>query len=243
MSETAIQSQDLSDLPPEVQATLVDLLPRLLSAIPGITTIALFGSAAEGRMRRASDVNLIVVADNFKQGFEKIHGDLSLAHAAQVRIMFVSTKELPGAAELFAVKFQDIKRRHRLLFGADPFKDLALKQEAIRFRLRQTLLNVILRQRGLFAMNGDKADRLTRVIAELAGPLRGIAAAFLAVQGKELSPRAALIEVAATLNASSAVEQISNAREKLGLDLQTAIKTHQELLDLCEALLTRVESV
>ncbi|MBL8020914.1 MAG: nucleotidyltransferase domain-containing protein [Leptospirales bacterium] len=243
MREIAIQSQNLSDLPPEVQATLADLLPRLLSALPGITTIALFGSAAEGRMRRASDVNLIVVADDFKQGFEKVHGELSLAHAAQVRIMFVSSRELQGAAELFAVKFQDIKRRHRLLFGTDPFKDLTLKQDAIRFRLRQTLLNLILRQRGLFAMNGNKADRMTRVIAELAGPLRGIAAAFLSLQGKDLNPREALVAVAASMNAGAAVEQISVAREKLGLDLKTAVHTHTQLVDLCEALLAKVESL
>lgn len=243
MTESNLATQ-LADLPQEVQATLLDLVPRIIEAIPGVSSIVLFGSAAEGRMRQVSDVNLVVMAQHFNQGFEKIHRDLNLAHAAtQIKIMFLADAELARASELFAVKFQDIKRRHRVLSGVDPFVNLEINRSAIAFRLRQTLMNLILRHRALFAMNGHQADRLTRTIAEIAGPLRSIAAAFMSLQGKDLSPRQALIELAATMDASFAVSQISNAREKQGLDLTTASKTHSELLVLAEKLLLRVEAL
>ena len=52
-----------------------------------------------------------------------------------------------AAAEAFAVKFGDIGRRHRMLHGVDPFEALTASRAATIARLRQVLLNQLLRLR------------------------------------------------------------------------------------------------
>jgi hypothetical protein len=59
--------------------------------------------------------------------------------------------EFPHAASAFAVKFSDIARRHRVLYGDDPFANLAIPRERLLARLLQVLLNLRLRLLSTYA--------------------------------------------------------------------------------------------
>ena len=186
---------------------------------PDLRSIVLFGSAAEDRLRPTSDVNLIFVLHRFDPAaVDRLRGDLLLARAA-VRLdpMFLLSGEIDAAAAAFAVKFDDLRRRRRVLFGDDPFAGLAIDREAMRRRAEQVLLNLEMRLRRAYALEGGRDESLTRSVAEAAGPLRAAAATVLELRGEAVaSAREALAAFATTLDdpALSAVpERIRQARE------------------------------
>ncbi len=66
MSVDRIPPQLLEDLPRPVAEVLEEFVAALLEASgPQLDSVILFGSAAEGRLRPTSDVNLLVVATGF----------------------------------------------------------------------------------------------------------------------------------------------------------------------------------
>ncbi len=205
------------DLPAGVRDVLADFLQSLVADIgPQLKSVVLFGSAAEGRMRPTSDVNLLVLADCIDESrLGALREPLRSARAAVgLTVMFVEESEFSDACEAFALKFADIKSRHVVLYGGDPLAESQIPRAAAVRRLRQVLLNLKIRLRERYALDGDMNDRIAAVLADLTGPLRVSAAALLALQdGRERAPKPALEEFcreprwAACLGALSAVHR------------------------------------
>ena len=164
-----------------------------------LLSITLFGSAAEGRLRPSSDVNLILVLKRFDQAAaDAVSEPLRTAHAAiLLEVMFILESEIALAAGSFAVKFADIETRHEVLFGKDYFTDLEIPVDALKFRVRQVLANQVLRLRESYVLNSPQDEQLSRIIAGAAGPLRAAAMTLLKLQGRSApSPKEALQLVA-----------------------------------------------
>jgi len=150
---------------------------RRTRSAPDLPSVTLFGSAAEGRLRPSSDVNLILVLKRFDQAAaDGLSDALRTAHAAiMLEVMFILEAEVPLAAEAFAVKFSDIETRHEVLFGNDYFSDLDIPIDALKFRVRQVVANQVLRLREAYVLNSQQDEELSRIIAGVAGPLRSAA--------------------------------------------------------------------
>jgi hypothetical protein len=139
-----------------------------------------------------------VVADGLTlEKLDAIRGTfLTGRSAAGLTVMFVEKAELPRAMEAFAVKFTDIKARHRVLYGNSPLESLEITREATARRVRQVLLNLTLRLREQYVIDGEHEERLARIVADLTGPIRACAATLIALKdGRTLAPKAALEEV------------------------------------------------
>lgn len=205
----------------EVLAELVQNAVRTFGA--NLLSVVLFGSAAEHRWRPSSDVNLLLLLERFEPDeADAFREPLRTAHTAiRADAMFLLRAELPDAAELFAVKFWDIRSRHRVLHGADPFAQLAISDAALRLKLREVLLNLALRLRERYVRLSLREEQLVPVITDAAGPLRVAAAALLALQGQSVaSPREALERVAASahdVEFLAAVGSLHAARQALKL--------------------------
>jgi predicted nucleotidyltransferase len=175
-----------------------------------LVAIVLFGSAAEGRLRETSDVNLIVVLSKVDPERLKAIGDAyRLAHAAiRLSAMFIRESEIAVASDAFAVKFADIAARHVVLEGRDPFAGLTISREAQRRRLHQVLVNLVLRLREHYALASKYEDQLARAAADAVGPLRAAAATLLTLEsGAPAEPRAALDRLAADMGKTAALEE------------------------------------
>jgi predicted nucleotidyltransferase len=210
-----------------------------------LRSVVLFGSGADGRLRATSDVNVMFVLAAFERArVDALRDTLRLAQAA-VRLapMFVREDELAPAAEAFAAKFADVRRRRRVLWGEDVFARLAVPREAEVARLRQVLLNLVLRLRAEYALKSLREEQLALVIAEAAGPLRACAASLVALEGRDdLAPKDALARLAASARPDGfgdALERLSQARESRHLPAGVAAPTLFALLDLAEALRAR----
>jgi predicted nucleotidyltransferase len=91
-----------------------------------LRSVILYGSGAEGRLRPTSDINLVLVLSSFDPAKAiAVRSQFSYAESAgRLTAMFLLESEVVSAVELFAQKFSDILRRHRVLYGPDPFAGL-----------------------------------------------------------------------------------------------------------------------
>lgn len=192
------------DLPPAV-VTILQEFVATLTATMTLESVLLFGSAAEGRLRATSDVNLLVIASDWTlEQLDAVRLPLRSGRAAAgLTVLFLKSPEVAAAVESFAVKFADIKARHQVLFGHSPFDSMQITRDSALRRVQQVLLNLELRLRERYAMEGDHEERLEQLIADATGPLRASAATLVNLQdGRTLAPKAALEELFASRQSS-----------------------------------------
>ena len=241
---------DESGLPQEVSQALRDFVDAVKSTLgPDLVSVVLFGSAAEGRMRATSDVNLILVLARFERSrIDALREPLRSAHALiRLEAMLILEAEVPAAIEAFAVKFADIHERHRLLHGKDVFAGLQPSRNAMLVRLRQILLNFILRMRERYAIVSLREEQLATVVADAAAPLRSAAALILKLEGRATQPpKAALETLAAEIDTPkfrAALAALSRAREEAQLPPGAGADTTLALIELAQALRERAEKL
>src|SRR4051794_10506913 len=190
--------------------------------------VVLYGSAAEGRMRATSDVNLIVVLYRFDQKkANALREPFRFAQAAiDLKVMFLLDGEISDATQEFAQKFADIRKRHAVLFGDDPFAALDIPRAALVRRVQQVLLNLTLRLREMYVERSLREEQAALTLAEVTGPLRTSAAAILELErGEALAPKEALESVVRHLGREDLIAllpQLSEAREQRALPAGTA---------------------
>lgn len=185
-----------------------------------LRAIVLYGSAAEGRLRATSDVNLMFVLRRFdEEKANHFREPFRFASAAvDVNAMFVLEKELDLATREFAQKFADMQRRHVMLYGDDPLTHVNISREALVRRLQQTLLNLTMRMRELYLARSLREEQCALTIAEATGPLRASAASILELEGRgTLAPKEALYTFVHDLGPSDFIDllpHLSEARER-----------------------------
>lgn len=233
---------DTLNLPAPVGRFLGEFVEAANAALGAdLVSIVLYGSAAEGRMRATSDVNLILVLKKFEaSSIERLRQPLRLANAAvKLGAMFLLESEIGLAAESFAVKFADIAHRRKVIFGADPFAQIAVPRHALIIRLKQVLFNLILRLRSQYASRGLREEQLALVVADAAAPLRAAAASLLELEGKPAaSPKEALERFASSTGGdwSADLARLSEAREQRVLPPGAAGPAVLRLLELARRL-------
>jgi len=248
MSETMVTTS-APGLPPVVERTLRDLVGAAVAAFGAeLKAVVLYGSAAEGRLRATSDVNVIVVLGAFeREAAGRIREPLRVAQAAAaVKVMFLLDSEIEDALESFAAKFADVLQRRRVLHGTDVFAGRSVPRAAEIAGLRQGLLNLALRLRAAYAERGLRGEQLALVAANAAGPLRTYARDLLELEGRPApSPKEALERAAASLGGDWAdtLARLSEARETRALPPGVAGPVVFRLIDLTLGLRARARSL
>ena len=239
-----------TDLPADVATALTAFVSSATASLNSdLHSIVLFGSAAENRLRPTSDVNVAVVLRAFDAERIAALSETLLAARAAVRlnVMWLLEDEIPHAAEAFAVKFADIVRRRRVLHGRDPFQNVSVPREMAIARLRQVLMNLIMRLRASYAIHSQHEERLAAMVAEAAGPLRASAAEILELEGSPApAPREALETIARTIPGArwdQVFAAIREARQTRAVEPGTAGPVLLRLIDLAGHLLARTAAL
>ncbi|MEP7330389.1 MAG: nucleotidyltransferase domain-containing protein, partial [Betaproteobacteria bacterium] len=188
-----------------------------------LVSIILFGSAALGRLRATSDVNVLVVIRDWKpERTDRLREPLRTA-IARIRLapLFIRSDELHDAALAFADRFSDILRRRRVLYGEDAVDGIVIPRAALIARERQSLLNNIVRLRQTYLVRSLRPEDAALAVAEMAGPLRGSAATLLELSGRGVfEPKEAL---------QVFVEGTRDASLTTVLDTMSAVREEREL--------------
>lgn len=175
-----LQKQSLID------TTLNDFVGELQTLMgANLISVVVFGSAATGQWRSTSDVNVMVVVNQFNaEALHAIREPLRLAQAlVQLHVMFIQEDELQPAANAFTLKFSDILARHKILHGANVLASIHISREDIIATLQQSLLNFQLRGREHYLVKSLREEQLTQLISDAAAPLRNGAAALRQLHG------------------------------------------------------------
>ena len=248
MNEPIALQNRLADLPSDIGRILSEFVDAARAAFAGdLRSIVLFGSGAEGALRPTSDVNIVVVLAAFDpEKAAALRGAFRTAHAAaNLSAMYILHSEVAAAAEAFAQKFADIERRHRVLYGDDPFAGLAVPRDALVRRLNQVLLNLTLRLRAAYIERGLRAEQLAHVIADVAGPIRTCAANLLALEGDAPpSPKEALERLTRSFEEpdwSEVLASLTRARQGDTLPAGDADRTLTRLIELTDRLRKRAQ--
>ena len=234
------QLTDLADNVTRIITSFVDITTQVCS--DNLVSIVLYGSAAEGRLRPTSDVNLIIVTKSFEVSqINQLRDELRIGYAAiHLNVMFILESEIPVASEAFAVKFTDILSRHRILHGIEPFTHIEISRAATLQRLKQVVVNLMLRLRERYALVSLREEQLIPIIADSAGPIRACAVSILTLQGeKPNSPKEALQALTSHLpqhDWTAILANMSLARERQELVPGDAVKTVLGLLDLLQTM-------
>jgi hypothetical protein len=241
---------DTSDLPVEVEQSIRAFVDGAKAAFESdLVAAVVYGSAAEGRLRATSDVNLLLVLKRFDRSHaDRLREPLRVAHAAvQLNAMFLLESEMPAAMEAFAVKFADIVARHRVVHGSDPFANLALPRDAVIRRLKQVLLNQQVRLRERYVLLSLREEQLALVIADAAGPLRASAASLLHLEGHDApAPKEALDQVVKDMqdaSLSATLQDLSTAREDRRLAHGKSSSALMGLIEITRQMRERVEQL
>jgi predicted nucleotidyltransferase len=237
-------------LPAQVKQVLDDFLQAAKESFGrDLLSVVLYGSAAEGKLRATSDVNLVLVLSSFEQSkADPLRAPLRVAHAAiQLRPMFLLKEEIPAAANSFASKFADILRRRVILLGEDPFSALTISREIQILELKQQLLNQILRLRASYVSRSLRPEQLNFVLASAIGPLRSSAASFLELQGRSAAPPHGVLELVGSelglANWPQAFALLSAVNESRILPPADAARLFFLILDLTCRMYSRAEAL
>ena len=202
------------NLPPDIAAMLEEFREKSVEAYgDSLKSLLLFGSAAEGRLRATSDVNIVMVfshldLDRVKAWRSQVE---LLVAAIDLQPLILLEDEIAAAAEAFAVKYFDILHRRRVLHGTDPFATLKISDEALQRRVSQVLLNLALRLRHTMFFGND-AGR-THALVDAIGPMRASAVALQELTHQPLKePREALLSFAEQHGATALIEQLQTLR-------------------------------
>lgn len=207
-----------------------------------LAAAVVFGSAADGTLRETSDVNLMLILTSFnQQKADQVREALRLSRAAvDMHVMFIIETELPTAVKAFALKFSDIKLRHRILYGKNLFSALSVAREDLIANAKQILLNFQLRTREQYMLVSLREEQLVSLIADAAAPLRTSAVALRQIRNEaHVNAKEALEVFVSKLDDdgfSSALKNMSHARETANLSPGVAAGVLIKLLELSHLL-------
>jgi predicted nucleotidyltransferase len=236
---------------PEVIRRVLDEFTAAAESAFGadLRAVVLYGSAVENQLRATSDVNVLLVLTEFSAAkADRLRESLRTAQAAiRLTPMFLLEREIVSAAAAFSVKFADIRRRHRVLYGTDPFAELPIPREAQLNRLRQVLLNLVLRLREAYMIRSLREEQAALAVADAAGPLRSCGALMLELEGRAVgSGDDALRIVAASLDVpewGDVLEDLAKVRECRALPPGAAPQSLLQTIALAERMLARVQTL
>jgi predicted nucleotidyltransferase len=227
----------MQDLPPDIAVTLEEFRAKSVEAFgDSLKSLLLFGSAAEGRLRATSDVNIVMVFSHLDLGRVKAwRPQVELLVAAiNLQPLILLEDEIAAASEAFAVKYFDILHRRRVLHGTDPFATLKISDDALQRRVSQVLLNLALRLRNTLLLGND-AGR-THALVDAIGPLRASAVALQELTRQPLTePREALLSLAAKHGATALIEQLQTLRISGDPVVADSTRLLGELIDFIRA--------
>jgi hypothetical protein len=132
-----------------------------------LLAVFLYGSAAAGEhVPDHSDINVGVVlrhvrSDGLRKASGRIRAWQRLGFATPV---FMDTDFLRDALDVFPIEFQDMRDRHRMLFGPDLLADLQISEHHLRRQCEQELRGKLLKLRQTYVESAHNPEGLGTVL-------------------------------------------------------------------------------
>ena len=181
----------LGALPPQVRDRLEAFRHGLRDAIGDkLDALLIFGSVAYGTWNEStSDVDvMIVLREDGRDVLDAIGHAVRLArYAARIEAMILRRDEIPRAADVFPLLYDDVRECNILLAGEDPFVDLHVSDRHRRLRIEQELREARIRLRRMVADSDRGAAGLREIVRRKLKQLRSPLRALMRLRGEEVA--------------------------------------------------------
>lgn len=181
MSEPTSSAQ-ARELPTAVRTRLDQLASELRDQLgDNLISLVVFGSAARGGWKAGhSDVDLVLVLrQSSPDVLLSISNTLTVARTSlRFEAIILTADEIPRAADVFPLFYDDIRGCHVLLAGSDVFADLEIADHHRRLRVEQELreMQIRLRRAVVDSMGAPHplAGAIERKLKQVRGPLHAL---------------------------------------------------------------------
>jgi predicted nucleotidyltransferase len=154
--------QDDSSLPAPVREGLTKLCGQLQDALgERLIAVVLHGGLARGEYApHSSDVNVMLVLR--EATVEEL--DMAMSPVRQgmrdfrLSVMVVTEEGLRRSTDVFPIKFLDMQKHHRVLWGKDPLADLQIDSAHLRLRCEQEIKNLLYKLRHFYLQRGSRPE-------------------------------------------------------------------------------------
>jgi hypothetical protein len=88
----------------------------------------------------------------------------------RVSSLVLGLNEIMDSADVFPIRFLDIKQYHKLLYGKDIFEDLVIETKHLRYELERQVRNINMRLRQMYMhSNYTAAELRDMIVSDLSG--------------------------------------------------------------------------
>ncbi|HEY3821570.1 MAG TPA: nucleotidyltransferase domain-containing protein [Polyangiaceae bacterium] len=231
---------ELAALGTEIRERLTALEGALTKELgDGLVSIVVYGSAARGGYRAGqSDVDLVlVVREASRETLLAIANVMQVArYAARIEAMILVEGEIAASTDAFPVLYDDIRRNHIVVRGADPFADLVISDRHRRLRVEQELR--------------EARIRLRRAVVDGLGRKEALAGAVIRKAKQIRSPLYALFQLRGVACEDRTHVLLEKAGELYGVDTSMILKAteapekaHDALVKLLDAAIAEVDGM
>jgi predicted nucleotidyltransferase len=162
--------------PPEVTGGALERWCALLVKAVGepLQAVVLYGGLAKGEFVPGhSDVNVAVVLRTVTIEVLERAAPVLQQGVLEFRLaaLLLTEADLRDTADVFPVKFLDMQRHHRLLWGEDPFAKVSVTREQLVVRCEQELRNLLLRLRQAYVTRRLRPELLRATLGHAVSSL------------------------------------------------------------------------
>lgn len=219
---------------------------RTLESLYGdnLESVILFGSAVGTDFsKKFSDYNIIVILKDCSPGELAKSNTLvrKWMRKGNPPPLFFDPAHVETSRDVFPLEFIDIRDRHQLLFGKDPFVDVTIDHTNLRHQCESELKGKIVHLRSFFAANCHRSRKIAHMMITSLPTFTTTFRGILALLGTTppLERARVIEELARRIDFNPTVFlDIINVREG-----NTAAPRHAEALEAFEEYLTALETM
>lgn len=154
-----------------------------------LISLILYGSGAgEDYVPGKSDINFLIILT--EQGIDGLECALDTVRRWRKRSvaipLFMTSSYLAGAQDAYPIEFLNMKRRYRVVFGADVLAPLAFDPQHVRLQLERELRAKIIHLRSGYLAAEGSARRLRELIGVSLTAFISLFGAMLYLKGVEI---------------------------------------------------------
>jgi len=209
-----------------------------------LESVILYGSAVGSDFsKRYSDYNTIVVLNDCSPGeLAKAQGIVrKWIKKGNPAPLFFDPNHVETSRDVFPLEFIDIRDRHQLLYGKDPFANINVEMTNLRHQCESELKGKILHMRSFYAENYNKPSNVAKLMIQSLPTFVAVFRGVLTLLGVEVPHERAKVveELSCRIQFNPSVFlDIINVREG-----NTAAPRRDEALEAFEDYLTALETI
>lgn len=226
-------------LPPAYRAIIEHLIAKLPIVLgKNLYSFVLYGSAVRGDIiSGVSDINILLILN---ESTPEAHVAIAecMRRESKIDPFIITRRGMERSIESFALKFRSIKRDYHVLFGEDPFKELDIKSDTLRFLCEQALRNLRLRTVRAYVLFGDDGAQYLKFLHNVDAKLFIDLSEALRLQGTEIphefSDRIAILADGFNVDGSILKDMLTLKSRKTRLSKGEIYNFHSRLFRLLD---------